>query len=123
MQESKFNVVDIVLELMDEGKSLDEIIAITNLDKHYLKSLLSKIKSSILSEYNYTNVVKLDINTSYLDRKYSYTLLPVYTIEYEYKKKKVINIMNGQTGRIGKGLPVSPLKVSSVCGVSSTTSS
>ena len=72
----------------------------------------SKIKSSILSEYNYTNVVKLDINTSYLDRKYSYTLLPVYTIEYEYKKKKVINIMNGQTGRIGKGLPVSPLKVS-----------
>ena len=33
-----------------EGKSLDEIIAITNLDKHYLKSLLSKIKSSIVSE-------------------------------------------------------------------------
>ena len=41
-------------------------------------------------------------------------MLPVYTFEYEYKKKKYITIMNGQTGKIGKGLPISPLKVSLV---------
>lgn len=75
MQESKFNVVDIVLELIDEGKSLDEIIAITNLDRHYLKALLSKIKSNIVKELD--------------DQKFSY----IQTINETLKKKTNKKIM------------------------------
>lgn len=75
MQESQFNVVDIVLELIDEGKNLDEIIEITNLDRHYLKTLLAKIKSNIVKELD--------------DQRFPY----IKTINETLKKKNNKNIM------------------------------
>ena len=91
MQESKFNVVDIVLELMDEGKSLDEIIAITNLDKHYLKSLLSKIKSSIVSELDDQRFPYIKTFNETLKKKTNKRLMRNYS---EDKKKIVLYLLS-----------------------------
>lgn len=91
MQESKFNVVDIVLELMDEGKSLDEIIAITNLDKHYLKSLLSKIKSSIVSELDDQRFPYIKTINETLKKKTNKRLMRNYS---EDKKKIVLYLLS-----------------------------
>jgi len=93
--------------------------------EHYQKSLNdcfldaktkmdADIKRKILNRYDYTSVVSLYINTDYDNLLYSYSLLPVYAFKYEYKKKQYVTIMNGQTGRIGKGLPTSALKVTLV---------
>lgn len=70
------------------------------------------IKRKILSGYHYTSVIRLDVSTNYEDRMYSYALLPIYTFEYEYRKKKYVTLMNGQTGKINNKLPISPIKVS-----------
>lgn len=70
------------------------------------------IKRKILSGYNYTSVVRLNVSTNYNDRMYSYALLPIYTFEYEYRKKRYVTLMNGQTGKINNKLPISPIKVS-----------
>ena len=37
--------------------------------------------------------------------------MPVYTFEFMYKDKKYITYMNGQTGKVGSGLPISKVKV------------
>ncbi len=110
---------------MSEGYKFDENFLRGYSVEHYQDSLDechrsakaivdSNIRSNVLSGYDYTSVVSLNISTDYKNEKYTYCLLPIYTFEYEYKKKKYITIMNGQTGKIGKGLPISPLKVSFV---------
>ena len=38
-------------------------------------------------------------------------MLPIYQIEFEYKDKKYLSYMNGQTGRVGTGIPKSPVKI------------
>lgn len=128
---SKFNNKEINSLLpynMDEGYHFDSNFLRGYSVEHYQDSLDAcfmnakgimdqDIKSKILQKYDYTSVVRLSINTNYNNRMYSYSLLPVYSFEYEYKKKKYITIMNGQTGRIGKGLPISVLKVSLVIGI------
>ncbi len=91
MQESKFNVVDIVLELIDEGKSLDEIIAITNLDRHYLKSLLIKIKSSIVRELDDQRFPYIKTINETLKKKTNKKLIKNYS---EDKKKIVLYLLS-----------------------------
>ena len=75
------------------------------------KKIARKIESGILSKYNYSGVTCLNVKTSRSDEKYNYQLLPIYYVSYSYKKKKYSTYMNGQTGKVGKGLPVSALKV------------
>ena len=74
-------------------------------------TISDRIRKNILSEYNYSSVEYLDIDTKYSEEKYSYYLLPIYNFEYKYKKKIYTTQMNGQTGKIGQGLPVSGWKV------------
>ena len=76
------------------------------------KKIDRKIESGILSKYSYSGVTCLNVNTSRFDEKYNYQLLPIYYVSYTYKKKKYSTYMNGQTGKVGKGLPVSAAKVS-----------
>lgn len=107
---------------MDEAYHFDSNFLRGYMVEHYQASLNdcyldakskmdNDIRQRILSKYDYTSVIRLSVDTMYLNRLYSYSLFPVYSFEYQYKKKKYITIMNGQTGRIGKGLPISPLKV------------
>lgn len=71
----------------------------------------SRIRSAILSKYSYDGVSSLTINTKYYNEKFLYRISPIYTFEFDYKEKKRIVLMNGQTGKLGKGLPKSGWKI------------
>lgn len=70
-----------------------------------------QIRDKILSKYNYDGVDYLDVNSSFSNQCYSYCMMPVYAFNYEYKNKSYTTLMNGQTGKIGGGWPISKLKV------------
>lgn len=70
-----------------------------------------QIRNAILSKYSYDGVDKLDVQSIYSNKCYAYCMMPVYTFEFMYKDKKYITYMNGQTGKVGSGLPISKVKV------------
>ena len=74
-------------------------------------SMEAKIKNGILSQYDYSSVDSFYMKVTYNEELYSYRLMPIYLLEFNFKNKKYIAQMNGQTGRIGKGLPISAVKV------------
>lgn len=58
------------------------------------------------------SIVKtLYITPNYSDEKYTYVLLPLYFINFSYKGKQYMNLMNGQTGATSGNLPKSPFKI------------
>lgn len=78
------------------------------LSEEYIKE---KIKSAILSGYSYDRVDYFNLNTNFTNYKFSYILLPLYFVDYEYKNKKYTTYINGQTGKIGNNLPKSKVKI------------
>lgn len=109
----------------EESYKYDENFIRGHMAKHYEDDLdkchdLAKtkideaIKQYILSKYNYSRVVSFNAYTTYSNEQYIYKLLPLYNFIFDYKKKQYTVVMNGQTGKVGKGLPISPLKVSIV---------
>lgn len=72
----------------------------------------NQIRQSILRKYSYDGVQRLDVNSIFSNKCFDYIMLPVYRFEYYYKKKKYLTYMNGQTGKIGGGLPKSKVKIS-----------
>lgn len=74
-----------------------------------------QIRNAILKKYTYDGVDKLDVQSIYKNKCYAYCMMPVYTFEFNYKDKKYVAYMNGQTGKVGSGLPVSKVKVA--CGI------
>ena len=72
------------------------------------------IRNGILSQYHYSGVDYLNINTNYSDEQYFYCFLPVYRFEYKFKKKNYSTYMNGQTGQVDKNLPKSKLKIAMI---------
>lgn len=75
------------------------------------KEIDNDIRSSVLSQYRYDRVVSLNCDTTYYNKKYCYYMLPVYEISLDYKDKHYKTYMNGQTGKVGGGLPKSSLKI------------
>ena len=69
------------------------------------------IREIILSKYDYSTVDYLNMNVKFSNELYSYRMLPIYSFEFEWKKKKYMVLMNGQTGKVGGGYPKSPLKI------------
>ena len=69
------------------------------------------IRHNILKKYSYDFVSYLNVSTLKEQEKFSYIILPTYQVEYKYKDKKYINLMNGQTGRVGGKLPKSGIKI------------
>ena len=69
------------------------------------------IRSDILRKYSYDGVSYLNIQTNYSNEKFQYDILPVYRFEYDYKNKKYVTYMNGQTGKIDDNFPKSALKI------------
>lgn len=59
----------------------------------------------------YESLSFLKVNSAYNDEKYSYSLLPVYFVKYKYKGKDYFNLMNGQNGNVGGGVPRSAVKI------------
>ena len=69
------------------------------------------IRNAILSRYDYTSVDYLDMDVKFSNELYSYRMLPIYSFEFDWKKKKYMVLMNGQTGKVGGGYPKSGLKI------------
>lgn len=72
----------------------------------------SCIKSNILHMYSYDFVDRYSQQTTYSNEKFAYYLMPTYRINFKYKKKNYTTFMNGQTGKVGKGIPLSWVKIS-----------
>lgn len=69
------------------------------------------IRNTILAKYSYNSVDYLNMDITYSNELYSYRMLPIYSFEFEWKNKKYMTLMNGQTGKVGGGYPKSPLKI------------
>ena len=69
------------------------------------------IESQILSSYSYSYVQSYDQKVKFSDEKYSYYIVPTYSVKYKYKGKNYLTYMNGQTGKVGGGLPRSAVKI------------
>ncbi len=90
--------------------------------EHYEKSLADckktsdnmmeqAIRSTALSRYSYDRVQSYSQTTKFSDEKYAYYIVPTYRFNYKYKDKDYTTFMNGQTGKVGGGVPRSPIKI------------
>ena len=70
-----------------------------------------QIRKTILSKYDHDGVSEFNLQTTFIKQRYSYCVLPIYRINYTYKKKNYSNIMNGQTGALGGDYPKSIVKI------------
>lgn len=70
-----------------------------------------KIRSMIVSMYHCDVVGYLNVRTAHNDVTFKYVLLPIYILNYRFKKKDYKIKINGTTGKILGKTPVSPLRV------------
>ena len=71
----------------------------------------ANLRTSIVNSYGYDVVDYLNVSTLHNDVKYKYVLLPVYQLEYKYKKKTYTVVINGNSGTVTGKSPVSPVRV------------
>lgn len=90
--------------------------------KHYDKDLKTawneskeimdaKIRRFIVDKYNCDVVGYLNVSTVHNDVTFKYVLLPIYLLNYRYKKKDYKVAINGNTGKVVGKTPVSPIRV------------
>lgn len=70
-----------------------------------------EIKRRILSKYSYDGISYYSQTTHFSNEKFAYILLPLYFFTIKHKKKEYLTYLNGQTGKLGKNLPKSALKI------------
>lgn len=78
------------------------------------QDMQSEIKNQIRNKHSGDSFTFASVKSVFKNTKYNYSLVPVYLFEFTYNKKHHTTIMNGQTGKVGKGLPISKLKISFV---------
>lgn len=71
----------------------------------------SRLRTAILSRYQYDTVVSLDVDFRCRNTTYKYLLLPVYVGHCNWKKKLFNFFVNGRNGKVTGKTPLSPLKV------------
>ena len=86
-------------------------VGVKDTNKQAREIIESNIRWQILKGYHYDGVSFLNINNFYEEENYSYCVLPMYRINYQYKNKKYSNVINGQSGRIGGSIPKSGFKI------------
>ena len=69
------------------------------------------VRSHILSGYRYDRVRYLNVSTVRSDEKFAYGIMPAYRFNYNYNGKDYETLINGQTGKVGGGLPKSKVKI------------
>jgi len=79
------------------------------------QSIRSDIKSSLRCDV----VDYLNVSTNYNDVTFKYMLIPVYIMNFMFRKKKYRVWMNGSTAKVTGKTPVSPWRVliASVIGI------
>lgn len=94
------------------GYSMEKLsTSLTDCKKIADRIVDGRIKHSILSGYSYDRVAYLELNTTRSEQKFAYGALPVYKLTTSYKDKNYSILLNGQTGKIGSGLPKSKVKM------------
>lgn len=73
--------------------------------------LKSDIEDRVQDKYDADSVRWMNVSFSYNKRTVQYCLLPAYMFNYDYKKKNYKTLMNGQSGKLGGGVPRSGLKI------------
>ena len=76
-----------------------------------LKEMEQKVKQEILNGYSYSAVKEFNMQCGFSNQKYKYHILPIYQMNFSYRKKNYNVVMNGQNGKIGGKLPTSVWKV------------
>ena len=64
-----------------------------------------------MNSYGYDVIDYLNVSTLHNEVKYKYVLLPVYQLDYKYKKKTYTVVINGNSGAVTGKSPVSPIRV------------
>ena len=72
---------------------------------------IAEINIRNILEEKHPDVTLTSVSTRFSFEKYSYALLPVYFINYQYKNKTYMNVMNGQNGQVGGKMPRSKGKI------------
>ena len=73
--------------------------------------LEANIEDEVRSKYRADHVRISQVHTVYSAVTYKYLLLPVWLSTYKYKGKVYHFMVNGQSGKAGGQIPVSPLRV------------
>ena len=90
--------------------------------EHYTRSLeicfndfsnyvRQNLRQRIMKKHNASHVSTLNINTNYRNKKFNYTLLPVYIANYNYNKKVYNFYVNGANGNVVGKYPKSIFKL------------
>lgn len=69
------------------------------------------IRKRIIDKYHPDVVDFLNVDTTFSNIKYRYTLLPIWICLYKYKDKLYRFVVNGRTGKSKGTVPKSPLKI------------
>jgi TFIIB zinc-binding. len=77
--------------------------------KHKVSSYVESYIQSTVSGYHSVSFASKDIQTTV--KRADYVLLPVWIVNYDYKRKKYTFAMNGQTGKVVGQPPISKGKV------------
>ena len=125
-----------------EQKTLDKIMPfsyenIKGYSKEYLSGFMAKhhdkniqdawvdakvamdgiLRREILSQYIYDVVDYVNISTEHEKVTYKYVLLPVYQLNFKYKRKNYTVFVNGETAKVTGKTPVSFLRVLTAIGI------
>lgn len=71
---------------------------------------LDLVENAVRKKYSHP-IENLKINPVYSNINYNYALLPTYFVSFNYKNKPYINVMNGQTGKVGGKVPRSGVQI------------
>ena len=82
---------------------------VTDANKNARNVVLANLDSMIRSKH--APVRSLTINPSFSNERYNYVMLPLYFINFKYKDKEFLNLMNGQTGATSGKIPRSGTKI------------
>lgn len=74
-------------------------------------NIYNQLDGEIVRKHFCDGVEYLNKDVSYSNERYSHLLFPVYKFNYNYKNKKYCTFVNGQTGKVGGGVPRSGAKI------------
>ena len=78
---------------------------------HAKKEMDARLRTAILNMYFCDVVDFLNVSTKHCDVTYKYLLLPIYRLNYNFKKKNYPVLVNGNSSKVTGKAPVSPFRV------------
>ena len=80
--------------------------------KTSIKNILEGlIRTQVTQKHRADHVRNIKMNTSYSNITYKYLMLPIWISSFQFKGKVYQFMVNGQSGKVGGRIPISPFKV------------